>query len=69
MDTAQAVTYLRDRHSLKYNAEYLQLLARQGKVPSHKVGKNVRFRPSLLDQWALGEWRPKKVPQRKRKAS
>lgn len=54
--TAQAVEYLREKHNLEYNAEYLDQLARQGDAPSHKVGRHRRYRRSLLDAWALGEW-------------
>lgn len=53
---AQAVEYLREKHNLDYSEEYLNQLARQGDAPSHKVGRNRMYRPSLLDAWALGEW-------------
>ncbi len=55
---AQAVEYLKERHSLDYSEEHLQRLARQGEAPSHKVGRHRMYRRSLLDQWALGEWSP-----------
>lgn len=55
---AQAVEYLRERHSLEYSEEHLQKMARAGEVPSHKVGRHRRYRISLLDAWALGEWTP-----------
>ena len=61
--SAQAVEYLSARHNLEYNEEYLNQLAREGKAPSHKVGRHRMYRPSLLDQWALGEWNPEPVTE------
>lgn len=55
---AQAVEYLKDQHNIEYSEDHLQRLARQGDVPSHKVGRHRMYRRSLLDQWALGEWSP-----------
>lgn len=55
---AQAVEHLREKHNLEYAEEYLNQLARDGQAPSHKVGRHRMYRRSLLDQWALGEWKP-----------
>ena len=66
IDTQAAVTYLREKHGIEYSADRLQRRANLGLMPSHKVGKYRRYRTSLLDQWALGEWEP---PKKKRQAS
>lgn len=58
MTPGAAVEYLREVHSLEYNERYLNGLARKGLAPSHKVGRNRMYRRSLLDAWALGEWKP-----------
>lgn len=36
---------------LQIHAKTLQRLARQGKVPSHRIGDLWRFRASELDNW------------------
>jgi excisionase family DNA binding protein len=62
MTAEEAVEYIREKHSLDYHVEVFRRKARAGEIPSHKVGRYRRFRPSLLDQWALGEWPPDTTP-------
>ena len=58
LTTSQAVRHLSATHSIDFTEAYLDQLARDGKAPSHKVGRKRMYRPSLLDQFALGEWTP-----------
>jgi hypothetical protein len=56
MTAEEAVEYIREKHALDYNLDVFRRKAVKGEIPSHKVGRYRRFRPSLLDRWALGEW-------------
>ncbi len=46
---AECSTYLKIAESTIY------LLARNGKIPCQKVGRNWRFRKESLDRWLSGE--------------
>lgn len=70
LDKEGAATYLREQHSLRISASRVERKAQKGELPSYKVGKQRLYRPSLLDKYALGEWKkPKKSPRSRRKAS
>ena len=40
---------------LKIAESTIYLLARKGKIPSKKVGKNWRFSKDALDKWLAGD--------------
>lgn len=40
---------------LQIHPKTLQLMARNGKIPCHRVGKFWRFRKSEIDQWLQSE--------------
>lgn len=58
MTTEEAAAYLRKVHGVEYHVQSLSRLANAGEIPSHKVGRYRKYRRSLLDKWALGEWTP-----------
>lgn len=58
LTTDEAVDHLKTKHKLEYSAAVLDRKARAEEVPSHTVGRNRRYRASLLDLWALGlDWK------------
>ncbi len=58
----EALEYLARIYKVEYHPTTLRRKAKDGEIPSRKIGGFLRFSRSDLDAWAIGDWKPEEVP-------